>query len=507
MIVVSVKFKGRGKTYFFDPNGQEVPAGVQVVVETSKGMELADCVQGNHEVLDDRIVPPLRPVVRVATPDGLRIAALCKEREKDAFRIAEKKIAEHGLDMKLVDVECNFEGSKILFFFTSDGRVDFRELVKDLAGVFRTRIELRQIGVRDEAKMLGGLGICGRPFCCHQFLDDFEPVSTKMAKTQSLSLNPAKISGSCGRLMCCLRYEQEAYEELVKSVPKNGAFVETPSGYGNVAQVNLLRQTVKVKLDGEDNSLHSFDADEVASVPGGRPKPGEPLPHVLKAPVKKKEEPEEPEKTWTMPPIFAEDTIHEDGAKQTEQAAAEEKKSTGSSRRHRSRGKKPGQSGEEKKPEQSAQPKPKQEKPKTERPAKPEQPKDGGEAPKVTEDGEKKHSSSHRSRHHRGGEKKPGSGEANGTSGEGSSGKTPAAAQPKGEKQGQRKPHTEKSGGERTAKPEGGPAKSEQPKNGGGEQTKGTEGGGEKKSGSRNHRYYHHKPKAKPNGGEGQKNG
>ncbi len=338
MTVVSIKFKGRGKTYFFDPNGLEVPEGAQVVVETSKGLELAVCVQGNHEVTDERIVPPLRPVARIATPDDLRIAELCKSREKEAFAIAERKIAEHGLDMKLVDVECNFEGSKLLFFFTSDGRVDFRELVKDLAGVFRTRIELRQIGVRDEAKMLGGIGICGLPFCCHQFMDDFEPVSTKMAKTQSLSLNPTKISGSCGRLMCCLRYEQEAYEELVKGVPKNGAFVETPVGYGSVVQVNLLRQTVKVKLD-DDETIRSFDADEVAAVPGGRPKPGETPPHVLKLVPKKKPEPEEKEDAWVMPPIFAEDT-----AEPVEKPDSSESKRASSRRRRGGRGVKSGTS-------------------------------------------------------------------------------------------------------------------------------------------------------------------
>ena len=331
MIVVSVKFRGNGKTYFFDPNGLEVPTGARVVVETSKGMELVDCVQSNHEVSDAQLIPPLRPVLRIATADDLRVAELCKARERDAFQIAEKKIAEHGLDMKLVDVECNFEGNKILFFFTSDGRVDFRELVKDLAGVFRTRIELRQIGVRDEAKMLGGLGVCGRPYCCSLFMDDFQPVSTKMAKTQSLSLNPTKISGSCGRLMCCLRYEQEAYEELVKGVPKNGAFVETPAGYGNVAQVNLLRQTVKVRLDGDETSLRSFDADEVAAIPGGRPKPGEPLPHVLKLTPKKKE-PKEVEPDWVMPPMFAEDTA--DGTEPAEKPAGEKKPGA----RRRSRG-------------------------------------------------------------------------------------------------------------------------------------------------------------------------
>ena len=336
--VVSVKFRSRGKTYFFEPNGISVPDGCQIVVETSKGLELADCVKGNHYVVDERIVPPLRPVIRLATADDLRIAELCKAREAEAFKICEEKIAQHRLDMKLVDVECNFEGNKILFFFTSDGRVDFRELVKDLAGVFRTRIELRQIGVRDEAKMLGGLGICGRPFCCSQFLDDFQPVSTKMAKTQSLSLNPAKISGTCGRLMCCLRYEQEAYEELVKNVPKNGAFVETPVGYGNVAQVNLLRQKVKVKLDGGDESLKSFDADEVAAVPGGRPKPGEPLPHVLTVkPKPAAEEKEEQQQQWVMPQLFGEE-MHEEAAKpQAEESREQPKEEKSSSNRRRNR--------------------------------------------------------------------------------------------------------------------------------------------------------------------------
>ena len=466
MTVVSVKFKGRGKTYFFDPNGLDVPEGVQVVVETSKGMELADCVQGNHEVTDERIVPPLRPVVRLATADDLRVAELCKERERDAFEIAEKKIAEHGLDMKLVDVECNFEGSKILFFFTSDGRVDFRELVKDLAGVFRTRIELRQIGVRDEAKMLGGIGICGLPFCCHQFLDDFEPVSTKMAKTQSLSLNPTKISGSCGRLMCCLRYEQEAYEELVKGVPKNGAFVETPVGYGNVVQINLLRQKVKVRLDGEDNNLRSFDADEVAAVPGGRPKPGEPLPHVLKTVPKKKVEPEEPEDLWVMPPIFAEDTA---GSEEAGTPSGEKKPEGSSARRRRRRGKKPaGQEGQPAEAKQSGQqPKQKQ---------KPEQ-----QAKSTAgEDPEKKAGSSGHRRHRRGGK--------------GSSGNQ--AQDPS------RKP-TEAN----AQKPQ---AKQSNPKNGGGQPAKSGEApkaaDGTKKSGGRgNHHNYHRKPKAKPSGGEGQK--
>ncbi len=305
--VVIVKFKNRGKSYFFSPNGLKIDSGMKVIVETSKGLEIVDCCHGNHMVMDTSVIQPLRPVARIATADDLRIAELNKRREKEAFDICQQKIAEHKLDMHLVDVECNFEGNKTMFFFTSDGRVDFRELVKDLAGIFRNRIELRQIGVRDEAKMIGGLGICGRAFCCGSFMDEFQPVSTKMAKTQSMSLNPTKISGTCGRLMCCLRYEQEAYEELVKKVPKNGAFVETPDGYGNVTQVNILRQTVRVKLDGPgDDSVKAYEAEDVAAIPGGRPKDGSQPPHVLVLRPKKLKEPEE-EDPWLAPVLFAEE--------------------------------------------------------------------------------------------------------------------------------------------------------------------------------------------------------
>ena len=344
--VVSIKFKNRGKCYFFDPNGFDIKTGDTVIVETSKGLEIADCSRGNHPVEETAVVQPLRPVVRIATRDDLRVAEINKQREKEAFQICQKKIAEHGLDMKLVDVECNFEGNKTMFFFTSDGRVDFRELVKDLAGIFRNRIELRQIGVRDEAKMIGGLGICGRPYCCNQFLDEFQPVSTKMAKVQSLSLNPAKISGSCGRLMCCLRYEQEAYEDLVKKVPKQGAFVETKDGYGTAVQVNLLRQTVKVKLDNDtDDTLRLFKANELAAVPGGRPKDGETPPSVLKY-VPEPEE-EETEDEWALP-VFVTPEV------QTEPAKKEEPEKKKSSRNRRNRGNKPKAEQEgQKKKEQS----------------------------------------------------------------------------------------------------------------------------------------------------------
>ena len=264
--VVSIRFKNRGKAYYFDPAGLQIQVGDNVIVDTANGMEIAVCSRENHPVEDTAVVQPLRRVLRIATQMDLRTEEINRQREKTAFDICREKIQEHNLDMKLVDVECNFEGSKTTFFFTSDGRVDFRSLVKDLAGILHNRIELRQIGVRDEAKMLGGLGICGRTYCCSQFLDDFHPVSTKMAKIQSLSLNPAKISGSCGRLMCCLRYEQEAYEDLVKKVPKQGAFVETKDGYGTAVQVNLLRSTVKVKLDEErEDVLHEYKSYELAA--------------------------------------------------------------------------------------------------------------------------------------------------------------------------------------------------------------------------------------------------
>ena len=333
--VVSIKFKNRGKCYYFSPNGLDVHTGDKVIVETSKGLEIADCTHGNHSVMDTAVVQPLRPVQRIATKDDLRIAQLNVQREKEAFEICQEKIAKHGLDMKLVDVECNFEGTKTMFFFTSDGRVDFRELVKDLASIFRNRIELRQIGVRDEAKMIGGIGICGRPYCCSQFLDDFQPVSTKMAKVQSLSLNPAKISGSCGRLMCCLRYEQEAYEDLIKKVPKQGAFVETKDGFGTAVQVNLLRQTVKVRLDDDsDDSLHLYKANELCAVPGGRPRDGEKPVSTFKYVPEPEAEVEEPEPNpWLIEPQYNDPALLE-----PESPPAEEPR-RGSNRRRR--GKKP----------------------------------------------------------------------------------------------------------------------------------------------------------------------
>ena len=247
--VVGIRFKEVGKIYYFDPIGFKLNKGDRAIVETIRGLECGEVAQANKDVNDDEIVNPLKPIVRVATAEDLKVVERHKKKENEAFDICLKKIALHGLDMKLIDVEYTFDSSKVIFYFTSDGRVDFRELVKDLASVFRIRIELRQIGVRDESKMKGGLGMCGRPFCCNSFLGDFQPVSIKMAKEQGLSLNPTKISGTCGRLMCCLKYEQESYEHLLRVTPKVGAIVDTSSGRGTVVETDLLKGMLKVRLD------------------------------------------------------------------------------------------------------------------------------------------------------------------------------------------------------------------------------------------------------------------
>ena len=270
--VISVRFRGGCKNYYFDPKGVQVKMGDQVIVETAAGPEFATCTQGNHEVEDSAIVRPLCAMLRMATDSDRRTVEYNRKKESEAFDICERKIAEHGLEMKLVNVSASFDGNKIIFYFTADGRVDFRELVRDLASVFRARIELRQIGVRDEAKMIGGLGICGRPFCCSQFLDGFLPVSIKMAKTQNLSLNPTKISGTCGRLMCCLKYEQNAYEDAAKRMPKAESFVQTPDGPGNVKSVDLLRETMKVNLDsaGPNEPLKTYRSCEVCVLRNGK---------------------------------------------------------------------------------------------------------------------------------------------------------------------------------------------------------------------------------------------
>ena len=269
--VIGVRFKEGGKVYYFDPDHHKMKAGDVVIVETSRGIECGTVAIANKEVADEEIVHPLKKLIRRATKDDMRRLEENQRKEKEALKICEQKVAEHGLEMKLVDVEYTFDNSKILFYFTADGRVDFRALVKDLASVFHTRIELRQIGVRDESKMLGGLGVCGRPFCCSSFLGEFHPVSIKMAKEQGLSLSPTKISGTCGRLMCCLKYEQDAYTDLLKRTPKVGAVVKTPLGKGLVVEVNLLARTLKVKMDNtpDDAAPQSFKVKEVRVVKNG----------------------------------------------------------------------------------------------------------------------------------------------------------------------------------------------------------------------------------------------
>ncbi|MBQ4087486.1 MAG: stage 0 sporulation family protein [Clostridia bacterium] len=264
--VVGIRFKPVGKIYYFNPDGTELSVGDGVIVETTRGVEYGTVVLSEKEIDEEKFNMPIKSILRKATEDDKKQVEENKIRTKEARDICLEKIAANGLEMNLVDVEYTFDRSKILFYFTADGRVDFRQLVKDLAAVFRTRIELRQISVRDEAKLLGGLGICGRPLCCSQFLGDFEPVSIKMAKEQSLSLNPTKISGTCGRLMCCLKYEQEAYEALLKTTPNAGAIVDTPMGRGTVISARLLRGMVQVKMDSEDAVVHEFKVDDIVII-------------------------------------------------------------------------------------------------------------------------------------------------------------------------------------------------------------------------------------------------
>nr|WP_277997115.1 stage 0 sporulation family protein [Moorella sp. Hama-1] len=260
--VVGVRFKKTGKVYYFAPGELELQKGDRVIVETARGLEFGEVVIAPRQVEETEVVQPLRPVLRRATPADLEQVAANRQKEKEAFAICQQKIQEHGLPMKLIDVEFTFDIGKIIFYFTADGRVDFRELVKDLASIFRTRIELRQIGVRDEAKILGGLGCCGRPICCATFMGDFDPVSIRMAKEQNLSLNPTKISGLCGRLMCCLRYENEAYEDARRRLPHCGAAVRTPAGCGRVTGINILKERVTVEIPEQGNMEFPLEAIE-----------------------------------------------------------------------------------------------------------------------------------------------------------------------------------------------------------------------------------------------------
>ena len=270
LTVIGVRFRAAGKIYYFDPADRQIKIGDHVIVETARGIEYGYVVLGNREVDETKVIPPLKPVIRMATDEDRAIEAKNKEKEKEAFKICQEKIKKHNLEMKLIDAEYTFDNNKVLFYFTADGRIDFRELVKDLASVFKTRIELRQVGVRDETKFLGGIGICGRPLCCHSYLSEFIPVSIKMAKEQNLSLNPTKISGVCGRLMCCLKNEEETYEVLNSKLPGIGDTVTTADGLrGEVHSVNVLRQTVKVivVVDKDEKEIREYKVDQLKFKP------------------------------------------------------------------------------------------------------------------------------------------------------------------------------------------------------------------------------------------------
>ena len=404
--VVDIQFRPGQKVYFFAPGDLRLQAGDHVIMDTARGEEYGIICGGNHQIPASDVVSPLRSVIRVATEQDEKILAENRAKERKAHEICLQKIAEHGLDMQLVSAECAFDGSKILFFFTADERVDFRELVKNLASIFHTRIELRQIGVRDKAKMVGGLGICGRPFCCVSFLDDFQPVSIKMAKTQNLSLNPTKISGTCGRLMCCLKYEQDAYEDLLRNTPKEESYVDTPDGRGVITEVSLLRQRVKVRMDEDPDTISQFRVDEIAVWRNGKPKKNdEPAPADW-APIsgggKKRRRLENPEQPKLLDPIrfrYSEEKIVEEPQPEEPAAeAAEETQGSRRSRRHRNNRNKP-------KAEVPQQPQVKAEKqPKAEKTPKAEKPQAETAAPAGENAGEKK-ASGHR--HHRRHYRKP----------------------------------------------------------------------------------------------------
>ena len=339
--VVDIQFRPGQKIYFFDPDGLACKAGDHVIIDTARGPEYGICVGGNHHISTKDVVSPLRPVLRIATAQDEQTMEQNRIKEKQAYEACLKKIEEHGLDMQLVSAEYAYDGSKILFFFTADERVDFRELVKALAGMFHTRIELRQIGVRDKAKMVGGLGICGRPFCCASFLDDFQPVSIKMAKTQNLSLNPTKISGTCGRLMCCLKYEQDAYEDLIRTSPKLDSFVDTPDGRGTVVEQDLLRQRVKVRMEDRPEVIGTFSNEEIAVLRSGKAKKTDPPIPADLAPIsgkgKRRQEPEDSDSTFLDPIRFrySTESIVEEQAPSVDQVPEDETAQQKNKRRRR----------------------------------------------------------------------------------------------------------------------------------------------------------------------------
>ncbi len=366
MEVVDIQFRPGQKIYYFDPAGIACKAGDHVIIDTARGPEYGYCTAGNHRITKNEVVAPLRPVLRLATAQDERIAEENRKKEEKAFAACLEKVQEYQLDMQLVSAECAFDGSKILFFFTADERVDFRELVKVLANMFHTRIELRQIGVRDKAKMVGGLGICGRPFCCASFLDDFQPVSIKMAKTQNLSLNPTKISGTCGRLMCCLKYEQDAYEDLLRTSPKPESFVDTPDGRGTVVEIDLLRQRVKVRMEDIPEKIGTYANADIAVLRNGKAKKTDPPIPADLAPISgankraRKAAPEAEEGRLFLDPIkfrYSEETIAEEQTvtpEQPEEAEAVQNRHN-RNRRRRPQGKSQNQKQAEAKPQPKAQ--------------------------------------------------------------------------------------------------------------------------------------------------------
>ena len=380
--VVDIQFRPGQKIYYFDPAGIDCKPNDHVIIDTARGAEFGTCISGVHTISSKDVVAPLRCVLRIATAQDEKTAAENHAKEKKAYDICLQKIAEHNLDMQLVSAECAFDGSKILFFFTADERVDFRELVKNLASVFHTRIELRQIGVRDKAKMVGGLGICGRPFCCASFLDDFQPVSIKMAKTQNLSLNPTKISGTCGRLMCCLKYEQEAYEDLLRTSPKAESFVDTPDGRGTVVEVDLLRQRVKVRMEEHPETITYYANTEIAVLRNGKAKKNDPPIPADLAPIsgggkRVRKEEEEPKESLFLDPIkfrySTETLVEEPEAMEEPEEAVEEEAEVRRSNKHRRKRRPKTDTPKESQPVKEAAPKePKSEKKETKPAPKPE---------------------------------------------------------------------------------------------------------------------------------------
>ena len=390
--VVDIQFRPGQKVYYFDPAGIACKSGSHVIIDTARGAEFGICVSGVHTIAAKDVVAPLRPVIRLATAQDEKVVAENQAKEKRAFELCSQKIREQELDMQLVSAECAFDGSKILFFFTADERVDFRELVKNLASVFHTRIELRQIGVRDKAKMVGGLGICGRPFCCASFLDDFQPVSIKMAKTQNLSLNPTKISGTCGRLMCCLKYEQDAYEDLLRTAPKAESFVDTPEGRGTVVEVDLLRQRVKVRMEEAPETISVFANADIAILRSGKAKKNDPPIPADLAPIsgggkRQRKEKLEEDKSMLLEPIrfrySTEQVVEETETAEPEEIQQEQKegKSSRSRRRRKNKSEQLKAEQADKQPEEPKAPA-KKEQPKKEEPA--------GETTEGNEEGQKK---------------------------------------------------------------------------------------------------------------------